>query len=219
MDTEIALQIRPSDGYINATRLAQSGGKKCNHYFANGTTQLFLDKLSIKLSIPKNALIESRRGGNNKGTWIHQQVATHFAAWISSEFAASVSVWIERAKALDPCIRAEYDMKLTTLKADGNAQTEHVIRDALSARLGGTIEVVVEHGIVDVVTPTEIIEVKHAKKYLHAIGQILGYSDTFPDKARRIHLFGSDEEMSTALLARVNTLCDKYRILVTHEIV
>ena len=216
----LSLQIRPSDGYINASRLAKSGGKKCYDYFANGTTQLFLDKLSIKLSISKNALVESRHGGINRGTWIHPQVATHFAAWISSEFAACVSGWIERAKAQDPDIQAEYNQELSTLKEDpaNIDQKEHAIRDALAARLGGTIEVEAAHGLIDVLTSTEVIEVKYVKKYLHAIGQVLGYSESFPEKTRCIHLFGSEEELSPELLARVTSLCDKHNIIVTHEI-
>lgn len=218
MTDVFALQIRPLDGYINATRLAQTGGKRCTHYLANASTQLFIDQLSIKLSIPKAVLIDLKRGGNRPGTWIHPQVATHFAAWISSEFAACVSGWIEHAKILDHGIQTEYDRELTMLTADGNEQKEHTIRDALSVRLGGTTEVVAEHGIIDVVTPTEVIEVKYVKKYLHAIGQILGYSETFPDKTRRIHLFGSVEELTPDLLMRVISLCDKHHISVTHEI-
>ena len=214
---ESALHIRQSDGYINATRLAQFGGKQGKHYAANASTQQFLDKLSCKLSVVKEVLVVSKHGGQTC-TWIHPQVATHFASWISSDFAACVSGWIDRAKALDPTIQTEYTNEMSVLKADGIEQKEHAIRDALSARLEGTIEVVAEHGIIDVVTPTEVIEVKYAKKYLHAIGQILGYSETFPDKTRRIHLFGSEKELTTSFLARVTALCDKHHISVTYEI-
>lgn len=92
------------------------------------------------------------------------------------------------------------------------------LQDSLSLQLGGETHVKSAHGFIGVLTPTEIIEVKHIKKYLHAIGQVLGSSLAFPDRLRRIHLFGSTNEVTPDMLSKVTPLCEKYKISVTYEI-
>ena len=220
MACEPNLMIRESDGYINATALAKSCCKKMAHYRANDSTKYFLGKLSARLRIPVSDLVISTQArGANSGTWVHPQVVTHFAAWVSADFAACVSGWIEQAKASLPAVKAEYDAQLERLEADdGIDQVELRVRDALALRLGGDVEVVCNHGRIDVVTPLEVIEVKHAPKYLHALGQVLGYSEAFPDRARRIHLFGTASEVTEELLRKVTSLVAKFDIVVTHEI-
>lgn len=214
------LLIRESDGYINATALGKSGGKKVFDYIRGSVTKVFLDKLSTKLQIPVSGLVLSSRVRGHNGTWVHPQVATHFATWVSADFAACVSGWIEQAKAALPVVKADYEAQLECLEADyGIEQVELRVRDALALRLGGEVEVECNHGRIDVVTPIEVIEVKHAPKYLHALGQVLGYSDAFPDRVRRIHLFGTASEVTDELLRKVTSLVAKFDIVMTHEII
>ena len=53
------------------------------------------------------------------------------------------------------------------------SQTERVIRDNLAARIPGSqTEVPTLTGRIDILTPSQIIEVKNVKNYKHAIGQI-----------------------------------------------
>ena len=223
MACELKLQIRESDGYINATSLGKSGGKRFFNYIKSDNTQTFLNKISVKLQIPLSDLIVYKRGspgirGGGK-SWVHPQVATHFAAWISSDFAACVSGWIEQAKAALPNVNAEYKAQLESLEADGVERVEARVRDALAQRLNGNVEVSCLHGRIDVVTELEVIEVKHAPKYLHALGQVLGYSESYPNKTLRIHLFGTANEVTPELLQKVNGLVSQFKIVVTHEIV
>jgi len=44
-------------------------------------------------------------------------------------------------------------------------------------------------GIVDILTPTTIIEIKNWNCWKHALGQLLAYYVHFPDKTMRAHFF------------------------------
>lgn len=74
---------------------------------------------------------------------------------------------------------------------------EKSIRDCLHAELGGLVEVVTPAGRIDLLTDTEIIEVKAVKDWKAALGQILVYSGFYPQHQKRLHLFGT----ASALLA------------------
>jgi KilA-N domain len=41
----ITVEFRKSDGFVNATKMAQAGGKQWSHYFENAGTQQFLNSL------------------------------------------------------------------------------------------------------------------------------------------------------------------------------
>lgn len=90
---------------------------------------------------------------------------------------------------------------------------EAAISNKLSESLSGKREVRCSLGQVDVVTSDEIIEVKRAKLWRHAVRQILGYSIEFPGKYMRIHLFGKFD----GDLSKVNQQCLNRGIRVTWE--
>jgi hypothetical protein len=60
----------------------------------------------------------------------------------------------------------------------------------LKTALCGCLEVQTPIGQIDLLTSTEIIEIKNAKHWKHAVGQVLMYSNYYPRHSRRIHLFG-----------------------------
>lgn len=96
---------REIDGYMDATRLCQSGGKKWSGYWRNQGTQEYLEALAIDLNLDvvatnpdvqkrATALVEVFQGGNNKdtqGTWVHPEVAVDVGQWISSHFRIIVN--------------------------------------------------------------------------------------------------------------------------------
>lgn len=94
-DNDIISQ-RITDGYINATAMCRSAGKKINDYGRLSTTQAFLNELSTETGIPATELVQSVRGGEShlQGTWVHPQVAIHLAQWLSPRFAVLVSKWV-----------------------------------------------------------------------------------------------------------------------------
>ena len=88
---------RPQDGYINATLLCQKFGKRFNHYKDRIRATAFLDALSADTGIPVSALVQIRKGGNDKmaqGTWVHPQVAINLSEWLSPNFSVIVSRWV-----------------------------------------------------------------------------------------------------------------------------
>ena len=66
---------------------------------------------------------------------------------------------------------------------------EKNIQEVLHSQLGGEIEVTTIHGKIDLLTDNSIIEIKTYKNYLSALGQIIGYSELYPDKKKKIYLF------------------------------
>ncbi|KAG5181964.1 FirrV-1-A34, partial [Tribonema minus] len=66
---------------------------------------------------------------------------------------------------------------------------ERDVRDDLALALDGSIEMKSPAGFADVVTATEVIEVKSCRNWKHALGQVLAYHAFMSDKSKRIHLF------------------------------
>lgn len=85
------IEIRKSDGYVNATKLCNAGGKEFKHYKENKQTQMFLKELKSNVGIPTLNLIDVKVGGNHLGSWVHRKVAYHMAQWISPKFAVQVT--------------------------------------------------------------------------------------------------------------------------------
>ena len=63
------------------------------------------------------------------------------------------------------------------------------------------MEVPVPCGRIDVLTDSEIIEVKEAKGWKGAIGQIISYGIYYPERTKRIHLFGKCSQKTKALIS------------------
>lgn len=100
------------------------------------------------------------------------------------------------------------------LKKVKYADTEHQIRDCLKAELGGEVEVITAVGRIDLLTPTEIIEIKNINNWKEALGKLLAYSAFFPEHQKRIHLFGNQD---LAKLALAQATCSEFGITVTFE--
>ena len=94
---DVNVTSRKVDGYINATELCKAGNKKFNHWSSLDTTKELINVLSADAGIPVSALIETKKGGNNKleqGSWVYPDLAIQLAQWISPSFALQVSKWI-----------------------------------------------------------------------------------------------------------------------------
>jgi DNA-binding transcriptional ArsR family regulator len=91
---------------------------------------------------------------------------------------------------------------------------EQQVRDRLQFQLGGLIEVATPAGRIDLLTDTEIIEVKHVSEWKSAMGQVLAYSGFYPEHGKRIHLWGRKGEMASATAL---VICLELNIAVTFE--
>ncbi len=90
---------------------------------------------------------------------------------------------------------------------------EREIQLRLHAELGGTMEAYTPMGPVDLVTKTEVIEIKRIADWKTALGQIFAKAYMFPDKHKRIHLFGDSSQQ----LKKITNHCRELDVTVTFE--
>ena len=90
------IEHREEDGYINVTNLCKAGNKQFKHWKCLEKTRGFLRVLSRSVVIPTDLLLKTQTGGlnENRGTWVHPQVAINIAQWISPAFDVKVSGWV-----------------------------------------------------------------------------------------------------------------------------
>ena len=166
------------------------------------------------INIEKSQLVHIKKGGNSKlqGTWIHPFLATNIAQWISVDFSLKVCKWIDDWRNTKKQNDDEYVNSLVNIKPDIESNNiEKQIQIRLLKELGGEIEIKTEFGDIDLLTKTEIIEIKNGMNWKHGLGQLCVYSEYFPEHKKRLHLF--DLEYNE----RINELCKKYNIEVTYE--
>ena len=106
-------------------------------------------------------------------------------------------------------------MPVLKLRTNSRKILEHVYRDRLAECLGGETEVPTLAGNIDVLTPTELIEVKRVIEWKDAVGQILVYAKYFPERVKRIHLFG---EAAESYLDLVRIHASEFDIEITWEL-
>jgi hypothetical protein len=92
---------------------------------------------------------------------------------------------------------------------------ERIVRDRLQAQLGGKVEAYTKYGLIDLLTETELIEIKVVNRWKDAIGHILAKSEKYPNHQKRLHLFGHQEP----ILDNIEEVCDRLGIRVTFEMV
>ncbi|MGB7275927.1 MAG: hypothetical protein WBC69_21745 [Geitlerinemataceae cyanobacterium] len=111
--------------------------------------------------------------------------------------------------------RGLIDLSFYGLKSNKNC-TESQIRDRLKSQLGGLPEVKTPAGRIDLLTETEIIEVKRVGDWKSALGQLLVYSGFYPEHRKRLHLFGreSDEQK----IATIANSCLSFDVTVSFEV-
>lgn len=90
------IEHREEDGYINVTNLCKAGNKQFKHWKCLEKTRAFLRVLSRSVGIPTDLLLKTQTGGlnENRGTWVHPQVAINIVQWISPAFDVKVSGWV-----------------------------------------------------------------------------------------------------------------------------
>lgn len=95
---------------------------------------------------------------------------------------------------------------------------ESRVRDWLAASLGPSarVEVHCSAGIADIVTDSEVIEVKRASLWKAGLGQVLAYSPDFPALGRRLHLFHADEA-SAVQYTVASQVCGSLAVAVSHS--
>lgn len=72
---------------VNATQMAKAFGKMPRHWLNNQQVKDFLKELATLRNLNPADLVKINNGGNNQGTWMHEDVALEFARWLSPKFA------------------------------------------------------------------------------------------------------------------------------------
>lgn len=72
---------------VNATQMAKPFGKEPKFWLMNQSTTDYLNELSKVRNLTLTDLVQVTKGGNNPGTWMHEDVAMEFARWLSPAFA------------------------------------------------------------------------------------------------------------------------------------
>ena len=91
---------------------------------------------------------------------------------------------------------------------------EKEVQRRLSFREKGKMEIPCPAGIIDIITETEVIEVKKASDWKAAVGQVLAYGAYYPSLRKRIHLFSG---VSSSMRKIIVDHCSTWGILATFE--
>ena len=111
-------------------------------------------------------------------------------------------------------MRGTHDGRVEVVKENSwqPSSVEKIIRDRLMSVIGGQPEVNTPVGRIDLLTDSEIIEVKHVADWKSAMGQVLAYASFYPQHTKRIHLFGEEAPATDAI-----AICSQLGITVTFE--
>lgn len=111
------------------------------------------------------------------------------------------------------------ERRVTSVHVNAVPVYEKHVRDMLSTRERGEPEVYCPVGYADVVTSSEVIEVKYFRRWKHALGQVIAYSAFHVDKQRRVHLFAENSEAAALakVIAVAEPICSNSHIRITLE--
>lgn len=82
----VDIQFEVIDGQVmaNATAMCQVYGKRPVKWLELESTKRYISALQAKSEI--RTLVDTRQGGLNSGTWIHEKLILKLAQWLSVEF-------------------------------------------------------------------------------------------------------------------------------------
>lgn len=66
--------------------MAKPFGKRPNDYLSLPTTKQLITAVTRKNGNGVDVLVETKRGGEHQGTWLHEDIALDFAQWLSIDF-------------------------------------------------------------------------------------------------------------------------------------
>lgn len=89
-----AMEFELIDGQLmaNATAMCAPFGKKPHDWLRSVTGARYVAALQAKGEIP--ALVETRQGGSNPGTWINERLILKMAQWLDVDFELQCDEWI-----------------------------------------------------------------------------------------------------------------------------
>ena len=207
----IVIESRKNDNFINATQLCKAGGKYFKDWYKLSTTKELIKTLEINLGYPRLKVVDKKVGGNHSGSWIHPQLSTHLAMWISPKFAIKVSQWIEEWKLYSKENQERYIYELSNLEPSRNFLKEKELRNKYQVILNSEKEVETDVGYIDLLTKTDLIEIKNATNWKHGIGQLICYGTYYKEHKKWLYLFNY-EELSELDRSSIDRICLENKI-------
>jgi hypothetical protein len=93
------IQRRSADGYVNATAMCKANGCRWTKFRESTQCKAQMQAIAAEDRISVFDLVVSQRGGSGAGgsTWIHPDLATELARWISPAFGLFINRWFRLA--------------------------------------------------------------------------------------------------------------------------
>jgi hypothetical protein len=171
----------------------------------------------IPVGIQTDALIEMLKRGDFTGSgcrlyfyleMMHLQGKTPGDRQICDDLKISpctLRKWLPKIHAWSHC--ADW------LQLQGRKGPEYPIQLRMCEELGGVMEAFTVAGRIDLVTDTEVIEIKRIADWKDAFGEVMAKGQFFPKHQKRIHLFGQAEKLRETIV----TTCTAIDVTVTFE--
>lgn len=172
----------------------------------------------IAAGIQTDALIEMLKRGDFIGSgcrlyfyleMMHLQGETPSERQICQDLKIASSTlrkWLPKVHAWSHC--ADW------LQLQARKGPEYPIQLRMHEELGGKMEAFTVVGRIDLVTDTEVIEIKQIAQWKDALGEVMAKGQCFPEHHKRIHLFGESDK----LMAKIVPACSVLEVLVTYEV-
>ncbi|AOM63412.1 putative Kila-N domain-containing protein [Heterosigma akashiwo virus 01] len=180
------------NGFLNVTQLCKDFGKQLITYTKSRKSKLYKHEMSIDIG----GIIEkqvrsgiSMRNLQVLGTYYHRVLIPELIRWLQQPEYVSIEKQVQQRLLDELC--------------DEHPQCE----------------VKIEHvpGIIDIITDTQLIEIKNIISWHHALGQVLIYSKFYPNLQKRIHLFMKKQDIEKINFIR--SMYNDFQVILTHEIV
>ena len=188
---EFKIIIMKENKYINATKLCGKH-KRFDNWLRNDDNKILINEVENELNISSPHLGTDEKkamiivtGGKN--TEIR-------GTYVHDLLISHIIKWMNNPKYNQP---------------------EFEIQQKLNNQLNGICEVSTKLGVIDILTDDKIIEIKDIKSWKSALGQILVYSEIYPDHKKCIHLFGIKNNKN--LLEEIKKMYLKYDVELTYE--
>ena len=87
--TEITFHLGDGSVMVNATEMAKPFGntKRPQFWLSTSYADCYMEELAKARILAYDDLVQVIKGGNNPGTWMHEDIAIEFARWLSPAFA------------------------------------------------------------------------------------------------------------------------------------
>jgi regulator of replication initiation timing len=121
---DLKVLIMSRNGYINATKMCQDNGKRLDNWMQNSWSKDYIEDFNSHPYIPgtPSTIVVNSGSNDTRGTYVHLELITHIASWISIKIARKVSrivneYLLKEEKIKHALVTKEKDDKIGSLEA------------------------------------------------------------------------------------------------------